>query len=380
MSKAIYLDYNATTPIDPAAAQAMLPVLYGNYGNPSSSHEHGLAAKKLVDKARSQVSGLLGCGTDEVIFTSGGTESNNYAIKGAAWAYRERGQHIITSAIEHPAVLEVCEWLEQQGFRITILPVDSTGTVNPQDLEDALENDTILVSIMHANNEVGTIQPICELARLAHSRGALFHTDAAQSVGKIPVNVLQLEVDLLSVAGHKVYAPTGIGVLYVRSGISLAKFMHGAGHESGRRAGTENVLEMTGLGAVCEIARIDLDKNMAHYRQMRDRLESGLIHRLGSKQVHINGHPEKRLPNTLSLSFYKIEANRLLDRISPNVSASAGAACHAGDVHLSTVLQAMKVPVDWAMGTVRFSTGRGTTAEQIDTAIEVVSQAVRELA
>jgi cysteine sulfinate desulfinase/cysteine desulfurase-like protein len=358
----------------------MLPVLYGYYGNPSSSHQQGLSARLVIEKARGQVSSLLGCSTGEVIFTSGGTESNNAAIKGAAWAHRDHGNHIITSAIEHPAVLEVCEWLVKQGFRVTTLPVDGYGMVNPQDLENALDDSTILVSIMHANNEVGTVQPIRDMARMAHSRGALFHTDAAQSVGKIAVRVADLEVDLLSVAGHKVYAPKGIGVLYIRKSVKLEKFMHGASHEGGRRAGTENVLEIAGLGAACETAGENLAANMAHYYQMRNRLEKGLLERLGSGMARVNGHPEKRLPNTLSLSFYMVEANKLLEKITPWVSASAGAACHAGNVNVSTVLQAMHVPLDWAMGTIRFSTGRGTTTEQIAKAEDIITQAVIELA
>jgi cysteine desulfurase len=274
----------------------------------------------------------------------------------------------------------VCDWLQKQGFRITILPVDADGLVNPHDLEDALEDGTILVSIMHANNEVGSIQPVRELARLAHARGAFMHTDAAQSVGKIPVDVKALGVDLLSVAGHKVYAPKGIGVLYIRSGVTLEKFMHGAGHENERRAGTENVLEIVGLGAACQAAADNLHAYATHYRQMRDRLQTGLETRLGTDRLRVNGHPDQRLPNTLSVSFHRIEANTLLDRISPQVSASAGAACHADTVQVSAVLQAMKLPLEWAMGTVRFSVGRATTPEQIDTAVAVVAQAVEELA
>ena len=378
--RAIYLDYNATTPIDPAAAQAMLPILYGHYGNPSSSHEHGQAAKKVVEKARSQVANLLGCPAEEILFTSGGTESNNYALKGAAMAYRERGNHIITSAVEHPAVIEVCKWLQKQGFRITILPVDANGMVQPQDLANAIDDNTILVSVMHANNEVGTIQPIRKLSDLAHKHGALFHCDAAQSVGKIPVRVDDLGVDLLSVAGHKVYAPIGIGALYIRNGVRLEKFIHGAGHERGLRAGTENILEMAGLGAACEEAWQNLDENMAHYRQTRDRLEAGLLRRLGSALVRVNGHPEERLPNTSSISFFNIEANTLLDAIKERVSASAGAACHAGDVQVSAVLQAMKGPVNWAMGTIRFSTGRRTSVEEIDLVADLVARTVFELA
>jgi len=377
--KPIYLDYNGTTPIAKEVADAMLPYLYEHFGNPSSATTYGTAAKNAVERARRQVAGLLGGTAGEVIFTSGGTESNNYAIKGAALAYRKQGNHIITSAVDHPAVIEVCKWLEQQGFCITILPVDSTGQVHPEDLERAIRPETTLVTVMHANNEVGTIQPIAELAETAHRHGALMHTDAAQSLGKIPVSVEELGVDLLSVAGHKLYAPKGVGALYVRSGVHLEKILHGAAQEMGRRPGTENVLEIVGLGKAAEVAARDLEENQAHFRAMRDRLYEGLLHELGEAAIRLNGHPENRLPNTLSLSFHRVEANVLLAEISNQVAASAGAACHAGATEISAVLKAMHVPVDWAMGTLRFSVGRNTTAEQIDETIQVVARAVRRL-
>jgi len=375
--KPIYLDYNATTPIAREVAEAMAPYLYEHFGNPSSAHPYGVAAKRAMEAARAQVAALLGCRPVEVIFTSGGTESNNYAIKGVTLAHRARGNHVITSAVEHPAVTEVCHWLETQGFCVTVLPVDQHGLVDPAALEPALTSDTLLVTVMHANNEVGTIQPIAELAEIAHRHGALVHTDAAQSVGKIPVNVDELDVDLLSVAGHKLYAPKGVGALYVRSGVRLAKLMHGAGHEGGRRPGTENVLHIVGLGRACQVAGRDLEENQVHFRAMRDRLHAGLLHELGREWIRLNGHPERRLPNTLSLSFRSIEANTLLSEIGDRVAASAGAACHAEEVAVSAVLQAMQVPVEWAMGTVRFSVGRPTTAEEIDRAAAVVSEAVR---
>jgi len=377
--KSIYLDYNATTPVDPEVIEAMLPYLFEHFGNPSSTHPYGVITKQAIEKARLQAASLIGCNPTEIVFTSGGTESNNYAIKGTALAYRGRGNHIITSAVEHPAVNEVCNWLEQQGFRITVLPVDEYGLVSPGDLEKAIDEDTLLVTIMHANNEVGSIQPIMELAHIAHERGALFHTDAAQSVGKIPVDVKVMGVDLLSVAGHKVYAPKGIGALYVREGLRLEKLLHGAGHESGRRPGTENVLEIVGLGKACEVARRDLQTNMELYRSMRDRLNQELNEKLSPKMLRLNGHPDKRLPNTLSLSFFKIQANQLLAEIADQVSASAGAACHADQVDVSSVLQAMHVPIEWAMGTVRFSTGRSTTTEEVDKAADVVIEAVQKL-
>jgi cysteine desulfurase len=375
----IYLDYNATTPIAREVAEAMTPYLYEHFGNPSSSHPYGVVTKRAVETARAQVAALLNCQPTEVIFTSGGTESNNYAVKGVALAQRERGNHIITSAVEHPAVIEVCDWLATQGFRITVLPVDEYGMVDPADLERVITPDTLLVTVMQANNEVGTIEPIPALARIAHSHGALMHTDAAQAVGKIPVDVDQLGVDLLSIAGHKLYAPKGIGALYIRSGVRLAKLLHGAGHESGLRPGTENVLYDVGLGQACQIARRDLEQNMAHFRAMRDRLHQGLLRELEEDRVKLNGHPDQRLPNTLSLSFRGVEANTLLSEIGEQVAASAGAACHADEVDVSAVLEAMQVPVDWAMGTVRFSVGRGTTAEEVDRAIQIVAQAVRRL-
>ncbi|MDY6876756.1 MAG: selenide, water dikinase SelD [Chloroflexota bacterium] len=379
-SKPIYLDYNATTPIDRRVAEAMVPYLYEHFGNPSSAHPYGVEAKRAVERARAQVAALLGCQVAEIVFTSGGSESNNSAIKGVAVAYRERGYHVITSAIEHPAVLEPCRWLESQGYRVTYLPVDEYGMVDPAGVERAIAPDTILVTVMHANNEVGAIQPIAEIAAIAHRHGALMHTDAAQSVGKIRVRVDELGVDLLSVAGHKLYAPKGIGALYVRSGVRLAKFVHGADHEANRRAGTENVLEIVGLGQAAEIARRDLERNVAHMRAKRDRLWAGLTRELDSPGLlRLNGHPDERLPNTLSVCFRSIEANTLLSEIGEQVAASAGAACHADQVDVSTVLQAMQVPLEYAMGTVRFSVGRMTTAEEIDRAVEVVSTAVRRL-
>lgn len=371
----IYLDYNATTPIAREAAQAMEPFLYQHFGNPSSSHPYGLTTRRAVARAREQVAALLGCQPSEIIFTSGGTESNNYAIKGVVLAGQRR--RVITSAVEHPAVTEVCQWLESQGFQITILPVDEYGLVDPADLQQAITPDTGLVTVMQANNEIGALQPITELAAIAHQHGALMHTDAAQAVGKIPVNVPELGVDLLSVAGHKLYAPKGVGALYVRQGLRLEKLMHGAGHEGGRRPGTESVLHIVGLGQACHLAGRDLAQNMVHFQAMRDRLHKGLLRELGENQVRLNGHPAKRLPNTLSLSFRHVEANALLAEIGEQVAASAGAACHADDVRLSATLQAIAAPLDWAMGTVRFSVGRGTTADEVDRAVEVVSRAVR---
>ena len=373
----IYLDYNATTPIDPQVAEAMLPYIHGLFGNPSSGHSFGLAARQGVDHARQQVANLLGCGEDELIFTSGGTEANNHAIKGVAGAYREKGNHIITSAVEHPAVTEVCRYLEGRGFGVTYLPVDEYGLVAPRQVENAISSETLLVTIMHANNEVGTIQPIAEIAEIVHRHGVLMHSDCAQSVGKIPVRVNDLGVDLLSVAGHKLYAPKGIGALYIRPGVRLEKLMHGANHEQDRRAGTENVIEMMGLGMACELIQQNLAGYARHMTEMRDRLERGLLS--SGMDARVNGHPEKRLPNTASISFRGLEADRILANL-PTVAASAGAACHSDQVEVSHVLAAMNVPEEYAMGTLRLTVGRFTTEEEIDRAIAEIGEVVDTLA
>ena len=376
--KPIYLDYNATTPIDRRVARAMEPYLYEHFGNPSSMHPYGILTRKAVDAARAKVASLLGCSTIEVVFTSGGSEANNMAIKGVALSYRGRGDHIIISAIEHPAVIEPCRFLEDQGFRLSILPVDTYGMVDPVAVEKEISSSTILISVMHANNEVGTVQSIREIAEIAHRRGVLVHSDAAQSVGKIHVDVEDLGVDLLTLAGHKFYAPKGVGALYIRSGVKLTKFIHGADHELYRRAGTENVLEIVGLGEAAAIAKRELEIHRTHMKAMRDRLWDGLQYELkDSARIKLNGHPEKRLPNTLNVSFRSVEANTLLSEIAEQVAVSAGAACHAESIELSPVLEAMGVPLEYAMGAVRFSTGRMTTAEEVDRAVEVVSQAVQ---
>lgn len=374
-SDPIYLDYNATTPVDPTVADAMRPYLDTHFGNPSSPHAFGLETNNAIAHARNQVADLLGCQSNEIIFTSGGTEANNMAIKGVAFAHQNKGNHIITSSIEHPAVIEVCRYLEKKGFKVTYLPVDKYGMVNPDDLQESIKEETILVSVMHANNEVGTIQPIRELAKICKANNIIFHTDAAQSLGKIPVKVQELGVDLLSVAGHKLYAPKGIGVLYARDGIVMEKLIHGANHESNRRAGTENVLEIVGLGKACEIADRDFTKHIEHLTRMRDLLHQGLIdHDL---EFHLNGHSDQSLPNTLSIGFKDINVTDLLYSML-DVAVSAGAACHADGIRASSVLQAMKVPDAYANGTVRFSVGKYTTPEEIKEAIKVVVNAVHQ--
>jgi cysteine desulfurase len=377
MAQPIYLDYNGTTPHDPEVIAAMRPFLEGEFGNPSSGHLYAVRPRQALAAARRQAAGLLNCAPEEVIFTSGGTESNNWAVIGTALALRDRGRHIITSSFEHSAVLNVCRFLEKEGYAVTYLPVDAQGIVDVADVEAALRPDTILVTIMHANNEVGTIQPISGIAALARARGIRVHTDAAQSLGKIPVDVQVLGVDLLSMAGHKLYAPTGVGALYIRGGSALETFMHGAGQEMHRRAGTENVLEIVGLGKACEIAARDLEPNRRHMQAMRDRLHAAVA--AGVPEVRLNGHAEKRLPNTLSLSFRDLEANCILEAIGLEVAASAGAACHADSVEISHVLTAMGVPLEWAKGTLRLTTGRMSTAAQIDRAAAVIVEAVTQI-
>jgi cysteine desulfurase len=377
MKSPIYLDYNGTTPHDPEVIEAMRPFYESEFGNPSSSHWYGIAPRRAVEAARAQVASAINCDPDEILFTSGGTESNNHAIKSVARLMKDMGNHIVTSGIEHPAVLEVCGFLETEGFRVTYLPVDDSGIVRVADVENAISPETILISIMHANNETGAIQPISEIGALARAKDILIHTDAAQSVGKISADVRKLNVSLLTIAGHKVYAPKGIGALYIKKPLALEPFCHGAGQEDGRRAGTENVIEIVGLGRACEIAHRDLEKNKAHMKYLRDRLHEGITAKV--EQVRLNGHLELRLPNTLSLSFYGLEANRILEEIGLEVAASAGAACHSDTVKISHVLTAMNIPEDWAKGTVRFSLGKMSAEAEIDRAIEVVVDAVKKL-
>ncbi len=372
----IYLDYNATTPIHPEVAEAMIPFLRGHFGNPSSSHWFGVQTRKAVETARAEVASLLGCKPDEIIFTSGGSESDNFAIAGYALKNRARGNHIITSQIEHPAVLEICRYLEEQGFEVTYLPVNSVGLVSLDDVRGAIRPTTILLSIMQANNEVGTIQPIKEIAAIVHEHGIVVHTDAAQAVGKIPVTVAATGADMITIAGHKLYAPKGIGALYVRRGIDLQKMIHGAAHEQNLRAGTENVLEIVGLGKACELVSRELSKQAPLMRKLRDRLESELTARL--PLCRVNGDREKRLPNTLSVSFPGIEANTIISELE-QVACSPGAACHSDKVMMSHVLEAMHVPVEYAMGTIRFSAGYMTTESEIDAAASAIEETISRL-
>ena len=358
----IYLDHNASTPIDPTVAAVMRPLLDESFGNPSSLHWAGRPAKASLETARGKVAGLIDCVDSEVEFTSGGSEANNQAIKGVADALAGKGDHIITSAVEHPAVLAPCAFLSKRGYRITVVPVDGFGRIDPDDVRRAITPKTILISLMHANNEVGTLQPIAEVARLAREREILLHTDAAQSVGKIPAKVDELGVDLMSIAGHKMYAPKGVGALYVRSGTPLEPLVHGAGHEAGRRAGTESALLAAALGAAADLAR-DLAP-MARVRDLRDRFWTTLQSAFG-EQVRLNGHPQHRLPNTLNVSFVGRVGAEILERLD-GVAASTGSACHSGVVELSPVLKAMAVPPHVGMGAIRFSLGRNTTEAEVD--------------
>lgn len=372
----IYLDYNATTPIDPAVVEELLPFLNEGFGNPSSNHPYGQAAKQAVELARSRVAGLLGCDPTEVIFTSGGTESNNQALIGTALANAERGRHIITSSVEHPAVLNPLHWLEGQGYSVTYLPVDGTGRVDPEAVRRAITRETVLISIMHANNEVGTIQPLAEIGAIAREHGILLHTDAAQSVGKIPTRVDELRVDLLTIAGHKLYAPKGIGALYVRRGVKIDSYLHGAGHEGGRRAGTENVPYIVALGKAAELAAERLASDGERILSLRERFHARLRDLAGD--VELNGHPTDRLPNTLNVSFRGVVGADLLAR-TPEIAASTGSACHDGSGELSGVLKAMGVSREQGFGAVRFSLGRLTTSDEIDRAAEIVAARVKEL-
>jgi cysteine desulfurase len=363
----IYLDFNASTPIDPAVAAAMRPLLEGGYGNPSSGHWASESARNALEHARRQVSTLLGCAPAEVVFTSGGSEANNLALKGAFFALQQKGDHVITTQIEHPAILRPCQFLERLGARVTCLPVDHTGRIDPEAVRRAITPRTVLISVMHANNEVGTIQPLEAVASVAREHGILFHTDAAQSVGKIDARVDALGVDLLTIAGHKLYAPKGVGALYVRRGVVLEPLIHGAGHEGGRRAGTESALLAAGLGAACELAQDPAFPSRV--RALRDRFWNALQRAWGDR-VLLNGHPEHRLPNTLNVSFVGHVGADILHRLD-HVAASTGSACHAGRVELSPVLKAMGVSPENGLGAIRFSLGRTTTPDEID---EVVTR------
>jgi len=370
----IYLDYNATTPVDPQVANEMRPFLDQYFGNPSSSHEYGLKTKLAIEDARLKIAKMINAKSSEIIFTSGGTESNNYALKGIAFAHKEKGNHIITTSVEHPAIIEVCKFLETHGFEVTYLSVDEYGIIDIKELERSITDKTILITVMHANNEVGSIQPIKLIGELAQKHQIVFHSDAAQSIGKLKMDVEEMKLDLLSIAGHKLYAPKGIGALYIRRGTILEKQMHGADHEQNRRAGTENVLEIVGLGKAAALISQNLELYQNHYAEKRDLLY-GLL-KEAFPNIRRNGHQELCLPNTLSISFPNKEANVLISKLK-NVAVSAGAAYHSEGVEVSAVLKAMAIPIEFAMVTIRFSTGRSTSDEDIKNVVEELKKALK---
>lgn len=375
----IYLDYNATTPVDPRVLDAMLPYLTGQFGNPSSTHHYGRAPHAALERARAQVASLLGARTDEVAFMGSGSEADAAAVRGVVTAALLAGiarPHVITQATEHPAVLAACAYAERHhNAEVTVLGVDRDGLVDPTDLAAALRPQTVLVSVMHANNETGTVQPIAALARVTHDHGALFHTDSAQSVGKIPVDVGDLGVDLLTVVGHKMYAPKGIAALYIRTGVDLEPLIGGGGQERGRRAGTENVPFAIALGAAAELAGLELAADSPpRLRAVRDRLLDHLVARLPGR-VHLNGHPDLRLPQTLNLGIDGVEGHRVLDAC-PAIAASTGSACHAGQHEPSPVLTAMGASAERALSALRLTLGRWTTDEDVATAADALARAV----
>jgi cysteine desulfurase len=372
----IYLDYNATTPIAAEVAEAMKPFLLKEFGNPSSAHPIGKRAKEGLERARGRISALLGCEGSEIIFTSGGTEANNMVLKSLAWTMRNRGRHIITTRIEHPAIINTALFLMGTGLDVTFLPVDKYGQVDPDEVKKAIQKGTILITVMHANNETGTIQSITDISSIAREHGIPFHTDAAQTVGKIETKVDDLGVDFLTIAGHKLYAPKGVGAVYVRKGVAIEPFMHGGGQEMGLRSGTENVMFNVGLGRACELVQGNLSDEMYRVRRLRDRLQDQ-IHSAIPDAV-LNGHPEMRLPNTLFISFPGMIGEDILKKI-PDLCTSTGAACHDQCVALSHVLAAMGVTKEVGMGAIRLTLGRPTTEEEVDQASQWIVEAVKNM-
>jgi cysteine desulfurase len=376
----IYLDNHATTPTDPRVLEAMLPYFTRQFGNAASrNHAFGWQAEKAIDRAREQIAQLIGATAKEIVFTSGSTESNNLAIKGVAEMHRERGNHIITAPTEHKAVIDTCKYLEQNGFQITILPVDKYGRVNPEDVRAAITDKTILITVMAANNEVGTIAPIAEIGKIAKEKGVLFHTDATQAVGKIPFDVEAMGVDLASLTAHKIYGPKGCGALYVRRKgprVRLAAQMHGGGHERGMRSGTLNVTGIVGLGKACEICRVEMSEDSTRVRAMRDELSQIIMGQLD--YVYLNGHPTERLPGNLNISFAYVEGEALMMGIK-EVAVSSGSACTSASLEPSHVLKAMGVGEDLAHTSIRFGLGRFNTSEEVQFVGKRVVEEVRRL-
>ena len=374
----IYMDNAATTRVKPEVLEAMLPYYGEVFGNPSTIYYYGREAHKALDHARQQVAAAIGADKDEIYFTSCGTESDNWAIKGAAFAHQKKGNHIITSVIEHHAVLHTCGWLEKHGFEVTYLPVDEYGRVNPADVEKAITDQTILISIMFANNEIGTIQPIAEIAKIARAHNILFHTDAVQAVGAVPINVHELDVDMLSLSGHKFYAPKGVGALYIRRGVRIDTHQHGGAQERGKRGGTENMAQIVGLGKAIELATADVEGHAKKLAHMRDRLIDGILAEI--PEVRLNGHRTERLPNNVNVSIRYIEGEALLLRLDlAGIAASSGSACTSGSLDPSHVLLAIGLPHEIAHGSLRLSLGDFNTEHDVDVVLEKLPQIVSTL-
>ncbi len=376
--KRVYLDYAATTPTHPDVVKAMLPYFTEMFGNPSSIYSYGQEAKGAIEEARSKVAGFIGARDEEIVFTGGGTEADNFAIKGIAFANESKGNHIIASSVEHHAVLETCKFLARRGFSVTYLPVDRYGLVNPQDVKNAISKKTILVSVMHANNEMGTIEPIAEIGKIAKESGIYFHTDAVQTVGHIPVDVNSLGVDLLATSAHKIYGPKGVGALYIREGTKIIPFMHGGEQERGRRASTENVAGIVGFGKAVELASQEIGEESERLSQLRDQLINGLQERID--HIHLNGHPKIRLPNNVNISIDYVEGESMcLNLDLEGICASTGSACSSSSLEPSHVLLAMGLPPEHAHGSLRFSLGKWTTEEEINRVLEVLPRIVAKL-
>lgn len=374
----IYFDHNATTPVIDEVFEAMVPFYKEQWGNPSSIHWAGRGTRKAVEDARENVCKLLNCAPLELIFTSSGTESDNHAIKGIAYAKKDKGNHIITTKVEHPAILSTCKHLAKEGFEITYLEVDKDGLIDLEQLKAAITPKTILITVMFANNETGVLFPIKEIGQIAKERGITFHTDAVQAAGKIPINVQELNVDLLTISGHKIYGPKGVGALFAKRGVRLTPLIHGGHQERNRRGGTENVAGIIGFGKAAEIAIRDLDKEIAHLSMLRNRLETGLKEKI--QHVYVNGHPEKRLPNTANISFEFVEGESLLLNLDmKGIAASSGSACTSGSLEPSHVLVAMGISLELAHGSVRFSLGKSNTVEEIDYLIEIMPPIVERM-
>ena len=374
----VYMDHNGTTPVHPEVLEAMMPFFKEQFGNASSIHWAGREVKKYVDDAREKVASLLNASPAEIVFTGCGTESDNMAIKGVAFALKDKGRHIITTRVEHHAVLHTGQFLEKMGYEVTYLPVDRDGLIDLEDLRRSIKPQTVLITIMFANNETGTIFPVQEIGEIAREKGIVFHTDAIQAVGKLPIDLRQLPVDILSLSGHKIYAPKGIGAQYIRTGTKLMPLIHGGGQERNRRAGTENIPYIVGLGKASEIAQRDFPKRYDHFLALRDRLQQGILSQI--PHVQLNGHPTKRLPNTLNLSFLYIEGESLLLNLDlEGIAVSSGSACTAGSSEASHVLLAMGIPPEIAQSAIRFSLGWANTQEDVDYVVEVLPRIVKRL-